>query len=421
MSGHVGGVRHREERSDEAIQNLKRPTGLLRSARNDESSPARLISLIGLTLAFAYLVLLIGALRRGDFLIDMQGRPIANDFVNVYAAGRLALDGTPGAAYDWPLHKAAEVRAVGHDFANYYGWHYPPVFLFAAAALAALPYLAALVIWLGTTLAAYATSLLAIMGGRIGALVALSFPAALWNITAGQNGFLTAALIGGTLGLLERHPVFAGLCLGLLSCKPQFGLLFPVALIAGRHWRALAAAAATAVALGALSWLVFGGSTWSAFVTAAPTTSRVILGEGGTEFERLQSAFGLVRALGGGQALAFGVQAILALALAAGVFALWRSRAPYELKAAALAAGALIATPYVFIYDFTALAVAFAFLLRFSLSRNFTIGQTVALPFAGALLLAFPYVKTQVGLAAALIVLALAVQRTLADSRHTTR
>ena len=48
---------------------------------------------------------------------------------------------TPAAAYDWPVHKAAEIRAVGHDFANYYGWHYPPTFLFVAAALATLPYL----------------------------------------------------------------------------------------------------------------------------------------------------------------------------------------------------------------------------------------------------------------------------------------
>lgn len=58
----------------------------------------------------------------------------------------------------WPLHKAAEVRALGHDFSDYYGWHYPPPFLFVAAALALLPYLTAAVLWLVATLAAYAAA-----------------------------------------------------------------------------------------------------------------------------------------------------------------------------------------------------------------------------------------------------------------------
>jgi hypothetical protein len=150
---------------------------------------ARLVALIGLTLALCYLVVLGNAYLGGNFLIDAQGRPIANDFVNVWAAGRLTLDGNSAAAYNWPVHKAAEVRAVGHDFANYYGWHYPPTFLFVAAALAALPYLTAAIVWLAATLAAYAATLAGILRSRAGILLALGFPAALWNVTAGQNGF----------------------------------------------------------------------------------------------------------------------------------------------------------------------------------------------------------------------------------------
>ncbi len=387
----------------------------------DESGRGRIVALIGLMLTLAYLVLLAGAYLDGNFLTDKQGQPIANDFVNVWAAGRLTLDGDPAAAYDWPKHKAAEERAVGHAFANYYGWHYPPTFLFVAAALAMLPYLLALVLWLAATLAAYAATLRSILGGRAGVFVALGFPAVLWNITAGQNGFVTAALIGGTLGLLERRPALAGLCLGLLSYKPQFGLLFPIVLIADRRWRTLIIAAIVAAALAASSWLAFGTATWEAFVQATPLTSRIVLGEGGAEFARLQSLFGLVRAHGGGEALAWTVQASGALALAAGLVALWRSRVAYELKAAALAAGALITTPYLYIYDFVVLAVAVAFLLRLALKSGFTASETVALPIAGALILAFPYVKTQAGLAAALIVLALVAQRALtATSRHHT-
>ena len=90
-------------------------------------------------MALGYLIVLGGSYLQGHFLTDPQGRPIANDFVNVWAAGRLALDGAAPIAYDWTLHRAAEVRAVGYDFEGYYGWHYPPPAFFFAAALATLP------------------------------------------------------------------------------------------------------------------------------------------------------------------------------------------------------------------------------------------------------------------------------------------
>jgi hypothetical protein len=380
-------------------------------------SAARTLALVGLTLALGYLIVLGGTYLKGDFLTDPQGRPIANDFVNVFAAGKLTLSGEPAAAYDWPAHKAAEVRAIGHDFDDYYGWHYPPTFLFVAAALALLPYFAAMIVWLAATLAVYAAALGGILGGRTGIFVALGFPAALWNITAGQNGFLTAALIGGTLGLLERQPALAGLCLGLLTYKPQFGLLFPLVLIADRRWRTITVAALVAIGLAALSWLAFGSASWEAFVHWMPITSRIVLSEGHADWSRLQSLFGLVRALGGSEPLAWMVQAIGGIAVAAGVVWLWRSRAPFDLKAAALAAGTLVVTPYLYMYDLVVLAVAVAFLLRFALARGLGVDDIAGLGCAGLLILIFPYVKTQVGLAAVLIVLALVARHALSQAR----
>ena len=372
---------------------------------------ARLIALIGLMLALGYLIVLGSAYLDGHFLTDAQGQPIANDFVNVWAAGRLTLDGDPAAAYDWPLHKAAEMRAVGHAFANYYGWHYPPTFLFVAAALAALPYLVAAIFWLVATLAAYVATPAGNLGARAGIFLALGFPAALWNVTAGQNGFLTASLIGGTLALMERRPALAGICLGLLTYKPQFGLLFPIVLIADRRWLTLAFAALVAVGLAALSWLAFGITSWQVFLDGLPVTSRVVLGEGAADWDRLQSLFGLMRAHGAGETVAWTVQAIGTLALAAGLVWLWRSRVAFELKAAALAAGTLFATPYLYMYDLVVLAVAVAFLLRYAFEHGMSSIENAGLAGAGALILIYPYVKAQVGLAAVLIVLALVSYR----------
>jgi hypothetical protein len=387
----------------------------LRARPSPQPQAARRVCLIGFTLALCYVIVLGGTFLKGNFLVDAQGRPIANDFVNVVAAGRLTLGGDAPAAYDWPTHKQAEVRAIGHDFENYYGWHYPPTFLFVAAALATLPYLVAALVWLAATLAAYAVAIRHILGSRTGLAVAFGFPAALWNVTAGQNGFLTAALVGGTLGLLQRRPALAGVCLGLLTYKPQFGLLFPLALIADRRWLTIIVAAATAAGLAALSWLVFGSASWQAFAHWMPITSRVVLDEGGADWSRLQSLFGLVRAHGGSEVLAFAVQSAGSAAAAIGIVWLWRSRAPFDLKAAALAAATLFATPYVYMYDVVVLAVAVAFLLRFALERGVTAIEMAGLAGAGALILIFPYVKTQVGLGAILIVLALVMQRALAE------
>src|SRR6187431_2710743 len=69
------------------------------------------------------------------------------------------------------------------------------------------PYVAAHAGWVVLTFPLYATTMRAIVGDRIGYLLAGAFPAVLANAVAGQNGFVTAALLGGTLGLMEKRPV----------------------------------------------------------------------------------------------------------------------------------------------------------------------------------------------------------------------
>ena len=145
---------------------------------------------------------------------------------------------------------------------------------------------------------------------------------------------------------------------GSLPSKPQFGLLFPLVLIADRRWRTIAVAACVAIVLAVLSWFAFGSASWEAFVHWMPITSRVVLTEGHADWSRLQSLFGLVRSYGGGERLAWTIQAAGSLAVAIAVIGLWRSRAPFDLKAAALAAGTLVVTPYLYMYDLVVLAVA---------------------------------------------------------------
>ena len=63
---------------------------------------------------------------------------------------------------------------------------------------------------------------------RLWLLLALAFPAVFVNLGHGHNGFLTAALLGAALVVLDARPILAGILFGLLAYKPQFGVLIPL-------------------------------------------------------------------------------------------------------------------------------------------------------------------------------------------------
>jgi alpha-1,2-mannosyltransferase len=376
---------------------------------------------IGLLIAYAAgLAYLFGT---ADGLNDASGRPLGTDFANVYAAGTLVLDGQPQAPFDPALQYARE-QAIFGAATLFYGWHYPPFFLFIAAALALMPYRLALLAWQGATLALYLAMLQAIVvgtlpppergrvgegvaGGRHSAygesadplptpppevggrsswrrrsdawtgpdplwlVLALAFPAVFVNLGHGHNGFLTAALIGAALVNLDRRPLLAGVLLGLLVYKPQFGILFPLVLAATGRWRSFAAAAATVAGLALVTTLAFGIPVWDAFLVSTHFTRTIVLEAGETGWEKIQSVFSVVRMWGGPVALAYAVQSAVTVMLAAALVWLWRAQVDFPLKAAALIIAALLATPYSLDYDMTALAPAIAFLAVDGLRRGF--------------------------------------------------
>ena len=143
--------------------------------------------------------------------------------------------------------------------------------------------------------------------------LAIAFPGALVNLTNGQNGFLTLALLGAALLTLERRPILAGVLFGLMSYKPQYGLLVPIFLIATGRWRAIAAASVTVALLAALSFAMFGAQTWQAFFASIAFTRHVVLEQGGSGFEKLQSAFAAARLWGFSVATAYAFQAAVSL------------------------------------------------------------------------------------------------------------
>jgi Glycosyltransferase family 87 len=322
--------------------------------------------LLGLSvLAFA------GWIAVSDGLIARDGQPIGTDFSNVYAAGSLTWQGRSAEAYVPALQHAAEKAVFDGRDVPFYGWHYPPFFFAIAVLVAALPYAWGLALWLVASFAAYLTAIRAILPRQETLLVAAAFPAVFVNVGHGQNGFLTAALLGGALHWLDRKPWLAGVLIGLLAYKPQFGVLIPIALLAGGRWRTIGAAAATVAALVAISFAMLGSGTWQAFADSMNFTQTVVLEQGGTGWQKIQSIFSAVRAWGANVPTAYAAQASLFAMLAISLAWLWHSDAAFELKAAALALGSLLATPYVLDYDLVVLALAIAFFARYGLHHGF--------------------------------------------------
>jgi hypothetical protein len=345
------------------------------------------------------------------WIYDSNGLGIPTDFVNVWAAGRLVLDGHPAQAYDWNIQKQVELALLGQDFTGYFAWHYPPPFLFVASLLAQFPYSVAFIGWVLVSFLPYLAMMRAIVGRPFGLMLAAAFPVVFNNTLVGQNGFLTAALIGGTLYLLPMRPVLAGVCLGLLSYKPQYGLLFPIVLIAASQWTAFFTAGFVAVAVAFTSWLAFGTESWQAFFHWMPMFSQAFLTEGKAPWWKLQSIFSLIRYLGGTEYLAWIFQWGLTASVAVVLTLMWRSRVSYPLKAAALAAGTLLTTPYLFMYDMMVLAVPVAFLIRVGLRTGFRPYELPAMGCALVLIVSFTVFGTPVGLGATLIVAGLVLRR----------
>lgn len=391
----------------------------LSPARGAGARLARPVELICFALVLAQAVYLATSYLQGIWIVG-PGGGVPSDFVNVWAAGRLVLEGHPAAVYDWPAHKLVEEAAVGHAFGGYFGWHYPPTFLFVAAALSLLTYATAYAVWVFGTFPVYLAAIRAIVGERTGYLLAAAFPALLANFIVGQNGFLTAGLVSGALVLLPRRPIVAGLLLGLLTYKPHLGLLFPIALAAAGYWRAFFTAAMVAVLMAVAAWFAFGSDTWQAFFANIGHTSQAFLSDGWADWGKLQTAFGLTRMLGGGETLAWAVQGAVALVAAIAIALLWRSRAAYEIKAAALATGAMLATPYLYTYDLVVLAVPLAFLFRLGRVRGFLPHEMAGIGVACLLVLIFPFVKAPVGFAALLVVAALIARRAIVPQSATT-
>ena len=289
--------------------------------------------------------------------LDALGQTaIGRDFLNTWLGGRSALADGPAAWFDAPVYNKFIREFIGAPYVHDYFWSYPPHILLFIWPFGLLPYFPAFLLW---TFIGLATFLFAAAAGGVERkhlfFVAVA-PAVAVNVFIGQNGFFTAALLIGGLSNLDRRPILSGVLFGILSLKPQLGLLLPLVLAMHGRWRTIAAAAVTVITLVAATALIYGVDIWIGYlVKVLPQQYYLQEHQSGLLFRMVPSIFYGARVMGLPLGLAWVLQAILStVGLAAVIWTFWRRRDPV-LSTALLITAIFLISPYSLSYDMVVL------------------------------------------------------------------
>lgn len=287
-----------------------------------------------------------------------------HDFANLWAGTRMAISGHVADLFDLAAYRANLQQMFLMPLSQ--EWSYPPSMLLFGAPFALLPVFPAWLAWtFGTIFALWLAIRPMKLGAGVEAAILVS-PAVATAALFGQNGSLVAALLIGGLMAAPTRPVLGGFLIGLLTIKPHFGVLIPVALLATGNWRAIVSAGVTTVALVAGSAAWFGVDTWVSFWTfTRPLMTEILEATFPQPYQaNAQTMFFLTRTLGADVTTAYAVQGVLTLIAIATTFWLWLPKRNAELreKVALTAVMALLASPYGYSYDTVPLAVAIGLL-----------------------------------------------------------
>jgi hypothetical protein len=301
------------------------------------------------------------------------------DFYALWQSGVIARDGAPALDYDADALHARQVE-MGQNPHAYNPFPYPPTLLLALTQLGGLSEGAAYALFMIPSFAFY---LFAMIGGRwrdwrwaLGACVA---PASGITIISGQTGFLSGALMIGGLRLAASRPVLSGVLFGLLTFKPQLGVLIPFALVAAGLWRTILAACATFVILVILSSLAFGLDIWLVW-----GHSIVDYGARFTPvFEYMPTILANAMMLGATKSVAVAAQLCVSIPVIAIVWRAFRA-GPSPRACALLLVGSFLATPHAFNYDMPMMtsAALWYVIARHDAAQSLDVGEIVSLVLA---------------------------------------
>jgi hypothetical protein len=359
-------------------------TATRRAAPAGDNDAVRLLTITGTAFAILTAIFYIWKMSwSAPFPRDASTLVVGRDFLNFWMYGRAAWRSDPGQFYDPHVYNDTLAALLGPDYPGQ-NWSYPPSIMLLAAPFGRIGYVPALLSWTFLGLALFVWIVRRQIRERScgdGWLLipVLVSPAAIFCLISGQSSFVTAAMLLSIMALLDRKPLLSGILIGLLTLKPQLGLLFPFMLAASGRWRVFACATITALAIGGVTTVLFGPQVWTDFVQKGIPAQNIVLSDPdliGTPY--YPTIFMNVRGVGASYAAAMAAQALFsAFAIGAVVFAFrYRRNADTQLRDALFFACAICAVPYLLSYDTLTLTCLAVMLL--GAGKLDTLGQTLA-------------------------------------------
>ncbi len=290
---------------------------------------------------------------------------VPNTFFSLFWYSGLLLNSNFGlhpAALGW-AGRVLGAPPVVHLHPLVLNWLYPPTMGLLAMLQGWLPLGFSFFLWRGLYFAISAMLLRRAGLGWGGIIMGLSGPAALLDLSNGENGTLTGGLLVAALMWMETRPLRAGALAGFLCIKPQLGLLLPFILLRRRFFPALAGFVLCVGLLVLLTLPLEGMRAWQWFLTGSRQAStHMISASFAGYFPAIgDTVFFMARSFGASLGVAWAVQALASLAAGGVIWRAWANPVPDALARMGVSVSlAVLVMPYGYLYDLVGFSVAMA-------------------------------------------------------------
>jgi hypothetical protein len=254
------------------------------------------------------------------------------------------------------LHDA-QVALVPESDPELYPPVYPPQIAMLFAPFSSLPYLGALLAWIGITIALFAAivwsgwrAVSRSLPDRVFVFIACAAFPPFWSLVLhGQMTIVVLAAFWAGWRALERgHRFVAGFAFAMLAVKPQFGLpLAVVSLACGEWW--LIAGAVTSIAMqGVAVLLLLGAGAMSDYASFVPVMIRHadLLEPKPYQSHSLRTLTRIAPASADIVLWIAGCAVLLAIAVKA-----WKSAAPLRVRLGIVMLVSVLVNPHLIVYD----------------------------------------------------------------------
>lgn len=277
-AAHCNGAVSRSASDGFALEAMQSRNRFLKD-QTDPRLKIKLADFVFLAISSAICLLLLAwyyVASRSGFEPDPSSLIVGRDFINMYVGGGLIADGNVAPLYSQNDYTRVIREMYGEDY-PVHNWSYPPTLFWPAMLFSQFEYYLSLSLWIlfGASLMLLTTRVLGL--NPIWALVIFLSPAGVLNLVAGQNGYVTAALMTLAFAFAAQRPAISGLNWAILTMKPHLGLVALPLLFFNRQWRVIIFGGTAFLLLVGSTLVVWGVEPWKQFLSYTTRQQRVVL------------------------------------------------------------------------------------------------------------------------------------------------